>query len=157
MEKRRARSPHPETGFGNGFVLVVEILFYFLRQRLYPARFMTVQDAVSNIEKWKSIASSLTLLLALAAINPCAQATEISPDVDAIFDLYCYNCHDDLVQKGELDLIALPELDQDARLELLNRIEEQVYLSQMPPKNKEQPTATAVSYTHLTLPTIPLV
>ena len=142
MEKCRARSPHPETGFGNGFVAVVEILFYFLRQRLYPARFMTVQDAVSNIEKWKSIARSLTLLLALAAINPCAQATEISPDVDAIFDLYCYNCHDDLVQKGEVDLIALPELDQDARLELLNRIEEQVYLSQMPPKNKEQPTAT---------------
>ena len=142
MEKCRARSPHPETGFGNGFVAVVEILFYFLRQRLYPARSMTVQDAVSNIEKWKSIARSLTLLLALAAINPCAQATEISPDVDAVFGLYCYNCHDDLVQKGEVDLIALPELDQDARLELLNRIEEQIYLSQMPPKDKEQPTAT---------------
>ena len=100
MEKSRARSPHPETGFGNGFVAVVEILFCFLRLWLYPARSMTVQDAVSNLEKWKSIARSLTLLLALAAINPCAQATKISPDVDEVFDLYCYNCHDDLVQKG---------------------------------------------------------
>ena len=38
-------------------------------------------------------------------------------------------------------MIALPELDQDARLELLNRIEEQVYLSDAT-ENKEQPTAT---------------
>lgn len=80
-------------------------------------------------------------ILLLAGVG--AQA-EISPEVDAILDRHCYGCHDDLVQKGGVDLFALPELSPDARLELLNRIEEQVYLSQMPPKDEEQPTAAEI-------------
>ncbi len=87
-----------------------------------------------------SITKPLTRLLPFVAISLYVQA-KISPEVDAILESYCYSCHDDDVQKGDVDLFTFTELDADARLELLNRIEEQIYLSQMPPKEKKQPTA----------------
>ena len=86
-----------------------------------------------------SITKTLARLLPFVAISLYVQA-EISPEVDAILERYCYSCHDDDVQKGDVDLFTFTELAADARLELLNQIEEQIYLSQMPPKEKKQPT-----------------
>lgn len=83
---------------------------------------------------------TLTLLLAFSAVNINAEI-KISADIDTVLQNHCYDCHDDEIQKGDVNLYEFPKLDHDAALELLNRMEEQVYLSQMPPKKKRQPAA----------------
>ena len=52
----------------------------------------------------------------------------------------CQNCHEDGTEKGKVRLDNLGELSLDARLDLMNRMHEQVYLEHMPPKKKSQPT-----------------
>ncbi|MDB4566904.1 heme-binding domain-containing protein, partial [Akkermansiaceae bacterium] len=51
---------------------------------------------------------------------------------------YCYDCHDE-TQKGDIRLDNLAALDNPKRLDLLNRMQEQVYFRHMPPKKKDQP------------------
>ena len=53
---------------------------------------------------------------------------------------YCTDCHEDGTEKGDIRLDNLDELPLQARLDLMNRALEQVYLKQMPPKKKDQPT-----------------
>lgn len=59
-----------------------------------------------------------------------------------IMRTYCHSCHDDGMAKGDVRLDNLDRLSLGARLDLMNRMQEQTYLGQMPPKNrKSQPTA----------------
>ena len=53
---------------------------------------------------------------------------------------FCYDCHDSDIQKGNTRLDNLESLSLKARLDLLNRVKEQVYSGNMPPKKKKQPT-----------------
>jgi Protein of unknown function (DUF1588)/Protein of unknown function (DUF1592)/Protein of unknown function (DUF1585) len=53
---------------------------------------------------------------------------------------YCYSCHDADVQKSDVRLDNLESLSLDARLDLLNRMQEQIFIGEMPPKKKKQPT-----------------
>ena len=54
---------------------------------------------------------------------------------------FCFDCHDDETQKGDVRLDDLQELKLTARLELLNKIQEQMHFQEMPPKKKKkQPT-----------------
>ncbi len=57
-----------------------------------------------------------------------------------ILSNYCTDCHEDGTEKGEVRLDNLEELPLQARLDLMNRALEQVYLKQMPPKKKDQPS-----------------
>ena len=57
-----------------------------------------------------------------------------------LLEKYCFDCHDADKQKGEVRLDSLQGIALDARLDLLNRVQEQVYFGEMPPKKKEQPT-----------------
>jgi hypothetical protein len=52
----------------------------------------------------------------------------------------CQDCHEDGREKGSVRLDNLHELPLEARLDMFNRMQEQVYLEQMPPKKKSQPT-----------------
>ncbi|MES2983030.1 MAG: DUF1588 domain-containing protein [Verrucomicrobiota bacterium] len=54
---------------------------------------------------------------------------------------YCTDCHEEGTEKGDIRLDNLEELPLQQRLDLMNRALEQVYLKQMPPKKKDQPTA----------------
>ena len=58
---------------------------------------------------------------------------------DQLFENYCHSCHDEWEQKGELRLDQLDSLPLEARLDVLNKIQEQLYFEQMPPKKKKQP------------------
>lgn len=53
---------------------------------------------------------------------------------------HCTDCHSGGVQEGKVRLDNLSELSSGGRTELLARIEEQVYLGQMPPKEEPQLT-----------------
>ncbi len=56
-----------------------------------------------------------------------------------ILENYCYSCHDEDMQKGNIQLDNLADLETPKRLELLNRMQEQIYFQYMPPKQKRQP------------------
>ena len=58
----------------------------------------------------------------------------------ALLQEYCLDCHEDGTEKGEIRLDNLHEIPLQARLDLMNRALEQIYLKQMPPKKKDQPT-----------------
>lgn len=61
-------------------------------------------------------------------------------ELEIILEDRCYDCHEDGTTKGDIRLDNLTELPLYARLELMNRMQEQVYLKQMPPKKKKQPS-----------------
>ncbi|MES2981563.1 MAG: DUF1588 domain-containing protein [Verrucomicrobiota bacterium] len=69
-----------------------------------------------------------------------AHAFEISENAEVILDRYCFTCHDEEMQKGNIRLDNLADLDTPKRLDLLNRMQEQLYFQHMPPKEKRQPS-----------------
>ncbi|MFT5468251.1 MAG: hypothetical protein ACI8UO_003360 [Verrucomicrobiales bacterium] len=64
----------------------------------------------------------------------------LSDETDDILASHCYNCHDDEDQRGDIQLDNLAELGLGKRLNLLNRMQEQVYFDHMPPKKKARPS-----------------
>ena len=69
-------------------------------------------------------------------------AFRIPSAVEALLDNHCASCHDEDTQKGDVRLDRLGALSLAERLALLNRMQEQTSLGQMPPKDrKSQPTA----------------
>jgi hypothetical protein len=87
-----------------------------------------------------------TMLLALGSLAGAAESRPANPafaipsPVRTVMENYCTSCHEDGTSKGDVRLDNLESLALDARLELLNRVHEQVYLGEMPPKKKDQPT-----------------
>ncbi len=77
--------------------------------------------------------------LTLAQAGP-DRKLHLSDKTDIILATHCYDCHDDLEQKGDIQLDNLAALDLDKRLNILNRMQEQVYFDHMPPKKKERPS-----------------
>ena len=66
---------------------------------------------------------------------------EVHPKMDILLDVYCYSCHDEDKQKGDIRLDQLGTLSHRSRLELLNKMQEQLFFAEMPPrKKKSQPT-----------------
>jgi hypothetical protein len=61
-------------------------------------------------------------------------------ETDVLLDRYCYTCHDEDTQKGDIRLDNLAVLESSKRLDVLNRIQEQVFFRHMPPKKKKQPS-----------------
>ena len=68
-----------------------------------------------------------------------SQAFLISEKTGALLDNYCYSCHDTDTQKGDVRLDNLSELETPKRLDLLNKMQEQLYFQHMPPQAKKQP------------------
>ena len=50
---------------------------------------------------------------------------------------YCFDCHDDETKKGEVRLDNLATLALKDRLDLLNRVQEQIFIKEMPPKERK--------------------
>ncbi len=65
---------------------------------------------------------------------------KVPPHAKELLDFNCFECHDDDRKKGDVQLDNLEDLSQPARLELLNKVLEQVYSGEMPPRKADQPT-----------------
>ena len=65
---------------------------------------------------------------------------EMPEKIELILENRCWDCHDYGTQKGDIRLDNLTELNLDLRLDLLNRMHEQIFIEHMPPKKEEQPT-----------------
>ncbi len=90
-----------------------------------------------------AIATSVqSCILGWAAENNTAQAPGflVPGETEALLDHYCYTCHDEDEQKGDTRLDNLAEMDTGKRLDLLNRMQEQLYFGRMPPSKKRQPS-----------------
>jgi hypothetical protein len=92
---------------------------------------------------------SSTFLVALVAHSVfatflmAAKGAEFSiePKVDTLLENYCFSCHDEDTQKGDVRFDNLGTLSLDMRLDLLNTMQEKVRFGEMPPKKKKaQPT-----------------
>ncbi|HCU86340.1 MAG TPA: hypothetical protein DGP39_02330, partial [Verrucomicrobiales bacterium] len=64
----------------------------------------------------------------------------VSQNATAVLEAHCLDCHDADTQKGEVRLDALGGMALEARLDLLNRVQEQLFLKAMPPNKKAQPS-----------------
>lgn len=77
----------------------------------------------------------------LVFLTACGPALAVPKGPQAILETYCFSCHDGETQKGEVRIDKLGALDLKPRLALLNRVQEQLFLGEMPPKKrKKQPT-----------------
>jgi len=98
-----------------------------------------------NILKIKVSAFSC---VALCVMSPCyadkesqVEAFKITPKVTKILYENCYSCHDEWEQKGDVRLDQLHTLPLDARLGLMNLMQEKTHFREMPPRKEEvQPT-----------------
>ena len=94
------------------------------------------------------IAAAFTAILLTSIIESAVAAEEktsparsflIPKETDALLDNYCYDCHDGETQKGDIRLNHLAGLENSKRLDLLNRMQEQLYFQHMPPKKGQRP------------------
>jgi hypothetical protein len=83
--------------------------------------------------------SAAVLMLGSAAAAETAPFV-MPPRAGELLKTYCFSCHDEDTQKGDIRLDTIAKLPLDTRLDLLNRVQEQVYFGEMPPKKKTQPT-----------------
>lgn len=79
---------------------------------------------------------------AFALASPLVAASEFALPAATtdLLDTYCYSCHEEGTEKGDIRLDHLDSLALDARLNLLNKIQEQLHFEEMPPKKKDQPS-----------------
>jgi hypothetical protein len=91
--------------------------------------------------------ASLAILTLVSPFSPALRETTASeyhlhPQAEFLLDQYCYSCHDGDVQKGDIRLDQIKTQSLEERLDLFNKMQEQLYFEEMPPKKeKDQPTA----------------
>jgi hypothetical protein len=81
------------------------------------------------------------LILPLFAVAAFAKAADdFTQPLAPFFDSHCYECHDESVKKGGLDLDALPrDLADPAILAKWVRLYDRVASGEMPPKDRDRP------------------
>lgn len=85
------------------------------------------------------------MLVRIIALTITCLATQLCAELTKpveILKRYCLDCHDADVQKGKIRLDNIERLTQEQRLSLFNKMQEQLFFKEMPPKKKRQPTAS---------------
>ncbi len=84
---------------------------------------------------------SLLFWFVSAGIVLAEEKMDLPVQVKDLMANYCFDCHDEEMQKGDVRLDNLFELNLPKRLDLLNRMQEQAFFKHMPPeKKKVQPS-----------------
>ncbi len=84
---------------------------------------------------------SLLFWFVSAGIVLAEEKMDLPVQVKDLMENYCFDCHDEEMQKGDVRLDNLFELNLPKRLDLLNRMQEQAFFKHMPPeKKKVQPS-----------------
>ena len=80
--------------------------------------------------------------LSLLVLNlNAASNSDLPSDVRGFLKNNCIQCHKKSKQKGKIRLDNYTQLSQKGQIDLLNKVEEQLFIEQMPPKDEDQPTA----------------
>ena len=81
----------------------------------------------------------VALILLVSTCRPVG-ATDFSEKLVPFFDTHCYECHDDSVKKGGLDLDALShDLSDEAVMAKWVQLYDRVANGEMPPRDREAP------------------
>jgi len=79
---------------------------------------------------------------ARAVDSAAASALSAIPkDALEVMTSHCVTCHGETKQKGKIRLDNLAQLGDDARTQLLRKVQEQLELGEMPPEDEKQPSA----------------
>jgi mono/diheme cytochrome c family protein len=81
------------------------------------------------------------IVLPTLSAAKAADRFAVPQDVQAVLAQRCIDCHGDDSAEGDVRLDGMDQLGLAARLDLLNKAQEQLFLGQMPPGDEEQPTA----------------
>ena len=82
-----------------------------------------------------------TLFLIIAICSSRLDATQVPTKVAGVLERCCFSCHDKDSAKGDVRLDNLAAISLKDQSALLNKMHEQLYLGEMPPKKKRaQPT-----------------
>src|SRR3954451_7290146 len=80
-------------------------------------------------------------VLALIAVRPAGAVESAAPD-DAFVGDYCMSCHNDVIQKGRLDLTSLAfDPGDPADLAVWIKVHDRVKAGEMPPRSRARPDA----------------
>jgi len=80
-------------------------------------------------------------LLLTSLVVPCLGAADFSEKLVPFFNKHCYECHDESVKKGGLDLDTLSgDLADEAVMAKWVRLYDRVAMGEMPPKEQTSPT-----------------
>ena len=81
------------------------------------------------------------MVMAVAACRTpqAAESFAVTENAASLLDRYCIDCHSGDSSEGDVRFDTLTTLDNDERLELLNRAQEQLYFGLMPPDDAKQP------------------
>ncbi len=98
--------------------------------------------------KRSSLATGSIFSFTMLMVTPChadkqaqSAAFKMTPEMTKMLYQNCTSCHDEFEQEGDVRLDQLGSLALDARLDLLNKMQENIHFKQMPPKDeKVQPT-----------------
>ncbi len=102
------------------------------------------RQSSSNRDPWPGSLGWIvgTLVWMLVGLNSSAVATDFAKDIKPLLQSYCFDCHGEKKQKGEVDLSKFPDEAAFYRNpKLWEKVHEQIHLGEMPPKNKKQPSA----------------
>lgn len=84
---------------------------------------------------------ALILVFALANVLQADDLLDVPKGIASLLENRCLDCHRGEAGEGDVQLDSLDKLDKNARLDLLNKVQEQVFLKRMPPEDESQPTA----------------
>jgi hypothetical protein len=88
-----------------------------------------------------SIFALLALCLGAEVLAGEAKGRQVIKKLESFFVQHCYDCHDDDVQKGDLDLVNLSfEPNKTENLAAWERVFDRVKSGEMPPEKKPQPS-----------------
>ena len=95
---------------------------------------------ISHSQRAALLAISLCPFLLTNEAQAASAPFSVSSRAAELIDFYCIDCHEDGSAKGEIRLDNLSELSLESRLDLLNKLQEQVHFGEMPPAKKSQPS-----------------
>lgn len=88
----------------------------------------------------RNLQVTAVLICWLVTFPEVTKATTVPQKVATILETYCHACHEEESEKGDVRLDHLARIASKERAELLNKMHEQLYLREMPPKKKAQPS-----------------
>jgi hypothetical protein len=85
---------------------------------------------------------ALVIAVSVSVSTQADDSFDVPGSVSTVFAERCIDCHGADLAEGDVRLAVMAELGTDARIDLLNRVQEQLFLGRMPPEDEEQLTAT---------------
>ncbi len=93
-----------------------------------------------TLKNYRQLAAFISLSVGFGTIANGVEAVSVPQGVDQFLSKHCFSCHDADSEKGDIRLDGLSQLPLGEMLEVMNQMQEQLYLGEMPPKKeKDQP------------------